>query len=442
MPLVSVIMPSLNVADYIGECIESVLNQTLKDIEIICVDAGSTDGTREIINKYMMIDKRIKLLTSDIKSYGYQVNLGFDIASGEYVAIVETDDYIDCNMYEKLYLYAKKNDLDYIRANYDNIININGNLIIETQEIYSDKGDYYKIINSDINPEVFLKDNSIWSGIYKKSFLKKNNILLNESLGAAFQDIGFKLLTLFYAQRIMYIPYSGYRYRVEREGCSTYNDNVLKYAWQEFDRIINLADLINTKKFKYIIIRMINVFICEYNKLILKSVTDNDNKSKYYSSYILPYYSWFKEKINMYIEENVICIEDIDINLSANLTKLLNDEKCYKNTLVCNKKSLDEYWNSILKSISDDPIVIVSYGIRGKETYKQFLERKRNVVAICDNNERICQHNKLSVPILSMDVCVKKHKKVKYIISSKKYAVELTEQLKILGISQENIITI
>ena len=439
MPLVSVIMPSLNVADYIGECIESVLNQTLKDIEIICVDAGSTDGTREIINKYMMIDKRIKLFTSDIKSYGYQVNLGFDIASGEYVAIVETDDYIDNNMYEQLYLYAKKNDLDYIRANYDNIININGNLIIETQEIFNDKADYYKIINADINPEVFLKDNSIWSGIYKKSFLKKNNIILNETLGAAFQDIGFKLLTLFYAQRIMYIPYSGYRYRVEREGCSTCNDNVLRYAWQEFDRIINLADLINTRKFKYIIRRMINVFICEYNKLILKSVTDNDNKSEYYSSYILPYYNWFKDKINMYIEE---CVEYIDNTLLTNLTQLLNDEKKYKNTLICNKNSRNKYWNNIFESISDKPIVIVSYGIRGKEAYKQFLERKKNVVAICDNNESIYQTNKLTIPILPMYECVKKYKKNIYIIPSEKYAVELTEQLKILGVSQENIVTI
>ena len=75
MPLVSIIMPSLNVVSYIEECLQSAINQTLKDIEIICIDAGSTDGTREVITKYLLTDKRIRLIDSAVKSYGYQVNL-------------------------------------------------------------------------------------------------------------------------------------------------------------------------------------------------------------------------------------------------------------------------------------------------------------------------------------------------------------------------------
>ena len=96
-PKVSVIMPSLNVVSYIRECIESVVNQTLKDIEIICVDAGSTDGTLEVLEEYTAKDNRIKLLHSDKKSYGYQMNMGIDAATGEYIGIVETDDYIVCD---------------------------------------------------------------------------------------------------------------------------------------------------------------------------------------------------------------------------------------------------------------------------------------------------------------------------------------------------------
>ena len=75
-PLVSVIMPSLNVVKYIDECIQSVLNQSLKEIEIICVDAGSTDGTYERLKEYETNDSRVRVILSDKRSYGYQVNLG------------------------------------------------------------------------------------------------------------------------------------------------------------------------------------------------------------------------------------------------------------------------------------------------------------------------------------------------------------------------------
>ena len=80
---VSVIMPSLNVVGYIEECMDSVINQTLENMEIICIDAGSTDGTWEILNHYKKIygsRKKIRLYNSDVKSYGYQVNLGIKLS--------------------------------------------------------------------------------------------------------------------------------------------------------------------------------------------------------------------------------------------------------------------------------------------------------------------------------------------------------------------------
>ena len=80
---ISIILPSLNVVDYISECIESVLTQTLSEIEIICVDAASSDGTYETLEKYAKQDSRIKLLHSEKKSYGKQVNMGLSIAEGK-----------------------------------------------------------------------------------------------------------------------------------------------------------------------------------------------------------------------------------------------------------------------------------------------------------------------------------------------------------------------
>ena len=98
----SVILPSLNVADYIRECLNSVINQSLHELEIICVDAGSTDGTEKILKEYAERDTRIVVLHSEIKSYGKQVNMGLDYAAGEYIAVLETDDWIAPDMYETL----------------------------------------------------------------------------------------------------------------------------------------------------------------------------------------------------------------------------------------------------------------------------------------------------------------------------------------------------
>ena len=129
MPLVSIIMPSLNVRQYIEKCLQSVVDQTLQNIEIICIDAGSTDGTREIINKYVLKDNRVKVIDSEIKSYGYQVNLGMYYASGKYIAIVETDDWIELNMFSILYELAEREKLDYIVADFDFVYELrNGNL--------------------------------------------------------------------------------------------------------------------------------------------------------------------------------------------------------------------------------------------------------------------------------------------------------------------------
>ena len=85
MPKATLILPSLNVGGYIEECLESVRCQSLEDIEILCIDAGSTDGTYEILREHAARDSRIRLIRSQVRSYGYQVNLGLSIARGEYV---------------------------------------------------------------------------------------------------------------------------------------------------------------------------------------------------------------------------------------------------------------------------------------------------------------------------------------------------------------------
>ena len=124
MAEITVILPSYNVADYIGECLESVVTQTFQDMEILCIDAGSTDGTLEIIKDYMGSDARIRLYLSDKKSFGYQMNLGIRMTQSPYVAFVETDDYVLPDMLATLHGLARKHDTDIVKADFDNVVRL------------------------------------------------------------------------------------------------------------------------------------------------------------------------------------------------------------------------------------------------------------------------------------------------------------------------------
>ena len=117
-PKVSIVVPIYNVEKYLRQCLDSIVNQTLKDIEIICVDDGSKDSSPEIIEEYVKKDSRVKVITKENSGYGNSMNRGFDMATGEYIGIVESDDYADPDMFEKLYDIAKKNDLDIVKSGF------------------------------------------------------------------------------------------------------------------------------------------------------------------------------------------------------------------------------------------------------------------------------------------------------------------------------------
>ena len=117
-PKVSIIVPTYNVEPYLRECLDSICRQTLKDIEIICVNDGSTDGSLAIINEYATRDSRIVVLDGPNGGYGKGMNRGLDRATGEYIGIVEPDDFIALTMYEDLYAIASEHDLDFVKADF------------------------------------------------------------------------------------------------------------------------------------------------------------------------------------------------------------------------------------------------------------------------------------------------------------------------------------
>ena len=239
MPKLSVVMPALNVKNYIEPCIASVQKQSLAEIEMIVVDAGSTDGTLDILMRKAAEDSRIKIIHSDIKSYGYQVNLGIREAKGEYVAILETDDMVPQNGYERLYGEAKATDADYVKGEAEffwenengTFLNVRVGLYFETTV----NGFYKKKVTlwPKETPEIILKDIFLWNGIYKRSFIE--NIKLNETKGAAYQDHGFSIDALSRAEKGVYIPMVVYKYRQDNIASSIKSKNGLKYLYGEYE---------------------------------------------------------------------------------------------------------------------------------------------------------------------------------------------------------------
>lgn len=211
-PKISVLMPSLNVGPYIRQCMDSVVNQTLPDIEILCIDAGSTDGTLEILSEYADSDPRVTLLHSEIRSYGHQINLGLAAAKGEYIGIVETDDYIEPDMFDALYAAARKADFpDVVKAGYYSVwkegpdpeIEVMLKLSLETGTVFP-LAEHY---------ELLLNHPSIWSAIYRRDFLEKNAITMLEVAGGGWVDNPFFLRTLCEARKICWVNRPLYWYR-------------------------------------------------------------------------------------------------------------------------------------------------------------------------------------------------------------------------------------
>ena len=180
---VSVIVPVYNVEKYLRECLESLVNQTLKEIEIICINDGSEDSSLEILNEYASKDSRFKIISQQNQGQGIARNKGIDIASGEYLQFVDPDDWVETNMLEKLYNFANKNSSNVVRFNYSNYNDYSGKF---------KKNDFAKHIKKefhfDLNERAYfswkdLKKGcltkfglNVWSYFYNADYIKRNNI--------------------------------------------------------------------------------------------------------------------------------------------------------------------------------------------------------------------------------------------------------------------------
>ncbi|NHM13843.1 glycosyltransferase [Xiamenia xianingshaonis] len=237
-PKVSIVVPIYNVSDYVGECLDSILAQTLKEIEVICVNDGSTDNSLDIVKKYEGLDDRIVVIDKQNAGYGAAMNDGLRIARGEFVGIVEPDDYIDPCMYETMYEKAVSGELaDIVKCAW--------------REVGEDQDDvvrnpYLNLVPSDyltvgMFPDILHWHPSTPMGIYRKAFLEEHAITYVEAPGAGWVDNPFFIEVFYYAKIIKICAEPFYNYRIG----DFEHSSVLRDCNVPLDRLNDMMDFLD-----------------------------------------------------------------------------------------------------------------------------------------------------------------------------------------------------
>lgn len=265
--VVSIIVPTYNVEDYLEECLDSILSQSYRKIEVICVDDGSTDKCGNILDVYAKKDDRIKVFHRENGGYGKAMNFGISCATGEYVGIVEPDDYILPNMIEELICIAKQNDLDFVKSNFRRFYGNATNRLFEDVPL-TNLNFYNRVICPSDEIQVFSLVMNIWTGLYKMSFLKENKIMFNTTPGASFQDNGFWFVSMICAKRVAFVDKYYYMNRRDNPNSSVKGTEKAFCVIEEFEFIENELRLRNVyEQYKELFVKYkILGLIAAYNR--------------------------------------------------------------------------------------------------------------------------------------------------------------------------------
>lgn len=220
-PLISVIVPVYNVEKYLEECLDSILAQTFTDLEVICIDDGSTDSSGKILDDYKEKDERVIVVHRENHGLGHARNTGIDMARGKYICFIDSDDYMEADTLMKRYELAEKNNCDLVLDNMDKFDCQSG-----------EKLDWAYTLNFNLIPEKevfnrhdipdFIMDISIQNSNNKfcrLEMLRKNNLKFKEISYA--EDVFFGFMALNLSERISVIPDIDTHYRINRPGSLT-----------------------------------------------------------------------------------------------------------------------------------------------------------------------------------------------------------------------------
>ncbi|MDY4931576.1 MAG: glycosyltransferase [Alistipes shahii] len=221
MAKISIIIPIYNVEKYLCRCIDSVLAQTLKDIEIIMVDDGSPDNCPILCDEYAKKDRRIKVLHKKNAGLGYARNSGLEVATGEYIIFIDSDDYVSQNMFDRLYSVATRDQADAVFCGLQRSFNEKN--FLQKRDVTEETkmcGEQVKKLALDFVASA-PHDNierhyemSVWHSIYRRELLEKNNIRFLSEREIVSEDLPFQVDFFLAADRVTFIPDILYTYCV------------------------------------------------------------------------------------------------------------------------------------------------------------------------------------------------------------------------------------
>lgn len=237
-PKVSILVPCYNVEKYLRQCLDSVVHQTLKEIEIICINDGSKDSTLDILKEYAEKDNRIIIIDKANSGYGDSMNQGLLKATGDYIGIVESDDFAELNMFEVLYNTAIQNKAEVVKSNfYAYFTKTNTN----TKTIVIPEADANQIICPRERQGIFWSAPCIWAAIYKRDFLNKNHIDFLPTPGASYQDTAFNFKVWLMVERVYLISDAFLHYRQDNENSSVNSPGKVFCVCDEYHEIEHYA---------------------------------------------------------------------------------------------------------------------------------------------------------------------------------------------------------
>lgn len=207
---VSVIVPVYNTEKYLQQCLDSILSQTLQEIEVICVDDGSTDDSPQILKEFERRDSRVRIITKENDGLGAARNTGIDAARGEYIGFVDSDDFIDTNMFLFLYRMATTHNSDIVFSSTRLYFNDTGREADFRDTAFFDTLRQHSPFRAAQFPQI-VECIGVWDRIYRKDFLSQNR--LYNPIHVIYEDALFSFQTSILAQRISVCPEAIYKYR-------------------------------------------------------------------------------------------------------------------------------------------------------------------------------------------------------------------------------------
>lgn len=259
----SIIVPVYNGEKYIGKTVDSILNQTFEDFELILINDGSTDGTRKILEECREEDKRLKVIHQENSGPGAARNVGIREARGEYIGFVDGDDYIDKEMYEKLLNVVVNNKVEMVMCGYtekrdeDEIV-VRANL--QDREILFQKDIEDSIISTFIK-NVNFGYFALWNKIYYKEFLLENDLFIEEDRKQG-EDWWFNIRVFCKLQSVVYIDEPLYYYiRQNSESLmNAYNESNIDYLNRGYEQILPIAKKYQLDTEELEMRRLVNIY--------------------------------------------------------------------------------------------------------------------------------------------------------------------------------------